>query len=166
MVETYANFFIASAGASAAFSGLLFVAIVVVNTEELDVRTRARVQALSGSAYAHLIDAFVVAMVSLTGDATGFAIANAVMALFGLLVMSQLLPPVIRAGNFARHAPHRTSNIVLPVVSICVYLLQMGFGITILARLPSTDFVRLLVLLNLGLYAGALARAWEITKRS
>jgi hypothetical protein len=162
--ETYTNFFIASAGASAAFIGLLFVAITVVNLEESDQRSRARVSALAGSAFALLLDAFFVAIISLTGDARSFAIANVAMAMVGLLVTQRLLPAVIRAGNFARGVPHRWRNIALPVASISVYLLQVALGIALFLRFPSTDLLRPLVLLALGLYAGALARAWEITR--
>jgi hypothetical protein len=132
----------------------LFVAITVVNLERSDTRTKARITALAGSSFALLVDAFFVAII---------AIANVVMALFGLFVTSQLLPAVIRAGNFARDAPHRYRSIALPMASITTYLLQIGFG-TVVALVPSNAvLVHLLVLIALGLYAGALARAWEIT---
>jgi hypothetical protein len=141
---------------------LLFVAITVVNLERSDTRTKARISALAGSAFALLVDAFFVAIIGLTVGVTIFAITNVAMALFGLIVTSQLLPAVIRAGNFAPEAPHRYRNIALPVASITVYFLQIGLGIVV-AFLPSnTALVRILVLLALGLYAGALARAWEI----
>ena len=162
MLDTFTNFFIASAGASAAFIGLLFVAITVVNLEKADARTSARINALAGSSFALLIDTFFVAVIGLALGVTSFAISNVVMALFGLFVTSQLLPAVIRAGNFGREAPHRYRNIALPVASITVYLSQIVFGIVVFVLPSSTVLVRVLVLLSLGLYAGALARAWEI----
>jgi hypothetical protein len=162
MFDIFTNFFIASAGASAAFIGLLFVAITVVNLEQSDARTRARIRALAGSSFASLVDAFFVAIIGLTVGVTGFAIANVVMAGVGLVVTGQLLPAAIRAGNFAREAPHRYRNIALPVASITVYLLQIAFGIVVSVVPSSPGLVRTLVLLALGLYVGALARAWEI----
>jgi hypothetical protein len=162
MFDIFTNFCIASAGASAAFIGLLFVAITVVNLEQSDARTRARIRALAGSSFASLVDAFFVAIIGLTVGVTGFAIANVVMAGVGLVVTGQLLPAAIRAGNFAREAPHRYRNIALPVASITVYLLQIAFGIVVSVVPSSPGLVRTLVLLALGLYVGALARAWEI----
>jgi hypothetical protein len=162
MFDIFTNFFIASAGASAAFIGLLFVAITVVNLEQSDARTRARIRALAGSSFASLVDAFFVAIIGLTVGVTGFAIANVVMAGVGLVVTGQLLPAAIRAGNFARKAPHRYRNIALAVASITVYLLQIAFGIVVSVVPSSPGLVRTLVLLALGLYVGALARAWEI----
>jgi hypothetical protein len=141
---------------------LLFVALAVVNLEKLDVRTTARIRALAGSAFALLVDAFFTAIIGLTVGITGFAIANIVMAGVGLLVTSQLLPASVRAGNFGRGAPGRYRNIGLPLASITVYLLQIGVG-TAVSLLPANSVLaRVLVLLALGLYAGALARAWEI----
>jgi hypothetical protein len=162
MLDIFTNFFIASAGASAAFIGLLFVAITVVNLETSDTRTKARISALAGSSFALLVDAFFVAIMGLTVGVTIFAVSNIVMAAVGLIVTSQLLPAAIRAGNFAPQAPHRYRNIALPVASITVYLLQIGCGIVVFFLPSNTALVRLLVLLALGLYAGALARAWEI----
>jgi hypothetical protein len=162
VLDHFANFFIASVGASAAFIGLLFVAITVVNLERVDTRTKARISALAGSAFTLLVDAFFVAIMGLTVGVTVFAVSNVIMAAIGLIVTSQLLPPVIRAGNFAREAPHRYRNIALPVASITVYLLQIGFGIVVSLLPSNTGLVRVLVLLALGLYASALARAWEI----
>jgi hypothetical protein len=162
-LDIFANFFIASASASAAFTGLLFVAITVVNLERSDTRTKARITALAGSSFALLVDAFFVAIIGLTVGVTIFAIANVVMALFGLFVTSQLLPAVIRAGNFARDAPHRYRNIALPMASITTYLLQIGFGAAVVFLPSNAVLVHLLVLIALGLYAGALSRAWEIT---
>jgi hypothetical protein len=66
MLDIFTNFFIASAGASAAFVGLLFVAITVVNLERSDTRTKARISALAGSSFALLVDAFFVAIIGLT----------------------------------------------------------------------------------------------------
>jgi hypothetical protein len=86
------------------------------------------------------------------------------MAIFGLVVTSQLLPDVIRIGNWARNSPVRTSNIVMPVTSILVYALQLVFAIGVLLLPDNSALLRLSVLVILGLYAGAVLRAWKITR--
>jgi hypothetical protein len=86
------------------------------------------------------------------------------MAVFGLFVTSQLLPEVIRAGNWARNSPVRTGNILMPITSILVYALQLVFAIGVLIAPNNSALLRLSVLVMLGLYAGAIARAWKITR--
>jgi hypothetical protein len=162
--DSYSNFFLASAGASAAFIGLLFVSLTITNVEETDQRAKTNREALAGSAFAQLLDAFFVSIGGLAGEVRVFAALGAGMAIFGLVVTSQLLPEVIRVGNWARNAPVRTSNILLPVTSILVYLLQLVFAIGVLLWPDNSALLRLSVLVMLGLYAGAVARAWKITR--
>jgi hypothetical protein len=164
VLDDYATFFAASSGASAAFIGLLFVALTIANQEDRDEQTRARRDALAGASFAQLLDAFFVSIVSLTGDTHVFAGASVVMAGVGLWATSQLLPRVIRTGNWSRAAPHRKRNIALPVVSILVYVLQLGTAAALLVVPHSSVLQRIAVLMMLGLYAGALARSWEITQ--
>ncbi|HET6869579.1 MAG TPA: hypothetical protein VFH80_26945 [Solirubrobacteraceae bacterium] len=63
----YGNFFIASAGASAAILGLLVVAVSVVNADDADPTTRELRTVLAGSAFVVLVDTFFVSIVALTG---------------------------------------------------------------------------------------------------
>jgi hypothetical protein len=67
VVGHYENFFIASAGASAAILGLLVVAVSVVNADDADSTTRELRTVLAGSAYVVLVDIFFVSMVALLG---------------------------------------------------------------------------------------------------
>jgi hypothetical protein len=68
----YANFFIASAGASAAILGLLVVAVSVVNADDGNPATRERRTVLAGTAFIALSDIFIVSIVALTGGAVVF----------------------------------------------------------------------------------------------
>ncbi len=164
VLDRYSNFFLASAGASAAFIGLLFVSLTIADTGEQDPRARANRDALAGSAFAQLINAFFVSMGGLTDEVRIFAGLGAAMAVFGLWTTSRLLPGVIRAGNWARTSPVRTTNIAFPVASIVVYVLQLAFAIGLLIYPDSSALLRLSVVVLLGLYAGAVARAWKITR--
>jgi hypothetical protein len=164
VLDDYSNFFIASAGASAAFIGLLFVSLTIADTGERDERARTNRDALAGSAFAQLLDAFFVSIGGLADEVRVFAGLGVGMAVFGLWTTSRLLPGVIRAGNWARNAPVRTSNIVLPIASIVVYVLQLVFAIGVLFYPDNSALLRLSVIVLLGLYAGAVARAWKITR--
>jgi len=164
VLDSYANFFIASAGASAAFIGLLFVALTIAAAEERDERAKANRDALAGSSFTQLLDAFFVSLGGLAGEVHIFALLGAGMAIVGLSITSRLLPGVIRAGNWARNSPVRTSNILMPVTSIVVYVLQFVFAMGLLFFPDNSALFRLSVLVLLGLYAGAIARAWKITR--
>ena len=56
----YENFFITSAGASAAILGLLVVAVSVVNADDANPTTRELRTVLAGSAFVALVDIFLV----------------------------------------------------------------------------------------------------------
>ena len=56
VVAPYEDFFIASAGASAAILGLLVVAIAVVNADDGNLTTRELRTVLAGSAFVALVD--------------------------------------------------------------------------------------------------------------
>ena len=164
MLDQYSNFFLASAGASAAFIGLLFVSLTIADAGTNDQRARTNRDALAGSAFAQLLDAFFVSIGGLADEVRIYAGLGAGMAIFGLWTTSRLLPGVIRAGNWARNSPVRTSNIALPVTSIVVYVLQLAVAIGVLFFPDNSALLRLSVLVILGLYGGAVARAWKITR--
>jgi hypothetical protein len=164
VLDDYSNYFVASTGASAALIGLLFVSLTIADAATSDERARTNRDALAGSAFAQLLDAFFVSLGGLAGEARVFAGIAAGMAVFGLFVTSQLLPEVIRAGNWARNSPVRTGNILMPITSIIVYALQLVFAIGVLLAPNNSALLRLSVLVMLGLYAGAIARAWKITR--
>jgi hypothetical protein len=164
ILDQYSNLFVASAGSAAAFIGLLFVALTIANQSQTSSEIMTRRQSLSASAFALLIDAFVVSIAGLAGDLNAFVAAMFLVATFGLLVTGRHLPRAIRAGNWQRGSFGRTANFVLPMTSIPTYLAQVGLGSWLLADSNNADVLRASVLLILALYAGALGRAWEVTK--
>jgi hypothetical protein len=159
----YEMFFAASAGASAAILGLLVVAVSVVNADDEDAQTRERRTALAGSAFLALVDAFFVSIVALTGGAAVFGTSSLVMAMVGLLASSNLIGRAKRAGNFSRGFPTRRLNITFAVISAGGYSIQLGLAIALLADTQSSALQRALVLVIVGLFGSALARAWEVT---
>ena len=159
----YENFFIASAGASAAILGLLVVAVSVVNANDENPTTRELRTVLAGSAFAALVDIFVVSIVALTGGSVVFAVSSLVMAAVGLLATRNLIPRAGRAGNFSRGVPARRLNIAFASISVGGYTVQLGLAVALLANTQSAALQRALVLVIVALYCSALGRAWEVT---
>ena len=164
MTDNYTNFFMASSGASTAFIGLLFVGMSIVNTDDSNYATRERRIVLAGSAFLALIDIFFVSVISFAGGIKTLGAANLLMAVVGLVATGRLIPRAARAGNFARDWPTRRLNLVFAGGSITLYTLQFVVAFVLLLNSQhSANIIRLSLLILIGLYASALARAWEIT---
>ena len=163
MVGRYENFFIASAGASAAILGLLVVAVSVVNADDADPRTRELRTVLAGSAFVVLVDIFFVSIVSLTGGSVWFGLSSIAMAIVGLVATRRLIPRAKRAGNFSRSSRTRNLNIAFAAMSVVGYSAQLGLGLALLTNTQSPPLQRALVLVIVALYGSALGRTWEVT---
>jgi hypothetical protein len=163
MIGNYTDFLIASTGASAAFIGLLFVGMSIVNSDDSNYATRERRSVLAGTSFLALVDVFFVSIVSLAGGARTFAVANLLVATIGLFATIRLVRRAFRAGNFARNFATRRLNLVFASVSVSLYTLQLVLAIALLNSQHSTNLVRLSLLAIVGLYGSALARTWEIT---
>lgn len=159
----YANFFIASAGASAAILGLLVVAVSVVNADDGNPATRERRTVLAGTAFIALSDIFIVSIVPLTGGAVDFGLASLIMAIVGLLSCRRLIARANRAGNFSLKFETGRLNIVFASISVAGYSVQLALAAALLADLRSTGLQHALVLVIVALYGSALGRTWEVT---
>jgi hypothetical protein len=163
VVGHYENFFITSAGASAAILGLLVVAVSVVNADDADPTTRENRTVLAGSAFVALVDIFMVSIVPLTGGSVVFGLSSLVMAAVGLLATRRLIPRAKRAGNFSRNFRTRELNIAFASISVAGYLAQLGLAVALLANTQSAALLHALVLVIVVLYCSALGRAWQVT---
>ncbi len=163
MVGHYANFFIASAGASAAILGLLVVAVSVVNADDENPTTRENRTVLAGSAFVGLVDIFLVSIVALTGGSVAFGLSSLAMAAVGLLATRRLVPRARRAGNFSRDFRTRELNIAFASISVGGYSVQLGLAAALLANTRSAALQHALILVIVALYCSALGRAWEVT---
>jgi hypothetical protein len=162
-VGHYENFFITSAGASAAILGLLVVAVTVVNADDANPATRELRTVLAGSAFVALVDIFIVSIVALTGGSVVFGLSSLAMAIVGLLATRQLIPRAKRAGNFSRSSGTRTLNIAFATISTAAYSAQLGVAVALLLNTRSAALQRALVLIIVALYCSALGRAWVVT---
>jgi hypothetical protein len=163
VVGHYDNFFVASAGASAAILGLLVVAVSVVNADDADPTTRELRTVLAGSAFVVLVDIFFVSIVALTGGSAVFGVSSVAMAAIGLLATRRLIPRAKRAGNFSRGSRSRRLNLAFASISVVGYSVQLGLAVALLVNTQSAALQRALVLVIVVFYGSALGRAWEVT---
>jgi hypothetical protein len=163
VVGHYANFFIASAGASAAILGLLVVAVSVVNADDANPTTRELRTVLAGSAFVALVDIFLVSIVALTGGSVDLGVSSLALAAVGLLATRRLIPRAQRAGNFSRDSRTRGLNVAFATISVGSYSAQLGLAIALLADTHSARLQHALVLVIVALYCSALGRAWVVT---
>jgi hypothetical protein len=163
VVGHYENFFITSAGASAAILGLLVVAVTVVNADDANPTTRELRTVLAGSAFVALVDIFLVSIVALTGGSVVLGLSSLAMAAIGLLATRQLIPRAKRAGNFSRSSRTRNLNIAFAAISTGAYSAQLGLAVALLANTQSAALQRALFLVIVTFYGSALGRAWEVT---
>jgi hypothetical protein len=162
VITEYARFFGTAATAAAGFTGLLFVALSVVNRDEHRLETRERRTVLAGSAFLALADIFFVSLTGTFGGIRALAAASLVMAMVGALGTSRLMPRARRAGNFAPGFPKRRLNIAFAAVAAGVYATQLGLAIALLGDVHSRGLLRALVFVLVALFVSALARGWEV----
>jgi hypothetical protein len=163
VVGHYADFFVASAGASAAILGLLVVAVSVVNADDENPTTRENRTVLAGSAFVGLVDIFIVSIVALTGGSAVFALSSLAMATVGLLATRRLIPRAARAGNFSRSFRTRKLNIAFASVSVGGYSVQLGLAVALLTNTQNAALQHALILVIVALYCSALGRTWQVT---
>ena len=157
MFHEYTGFFAASAGAAAAFIGLLFVALSFIDGEDADTKDRTWRRIMASSSFSQLTNVFFVSMVGLTPDARNVAIAGVVMSALGLLISLKLLPQTLDTPKTGQARPS-----VLGLFAVGAYVIEFVACVYLLHSPNDPNALRLLVLTLFMLYAGALARAWEI----
>jgi hypothetical protein len=162
VLDEYVRFYAASTTASAAFAGLLLIALSVVNLDESQHVTRERRTVLAAGAFLALADIFFVSLVSSLGGTRVLATTSLIMALVGLLGTSRLLPRAIRAGNFARDFPKRNSNLAFVAVAVSIYSIQLILALALLLNSHSAGLTRATAFVIVALFVSALGRAWDV----
>jgi hypothetical protein len=158
MFDAYRGFFAASAGASAAFIGLLFVALSFIQTEQVQEATRAWRRIIANSSFSQLVNVFFVSMAGLLPDPHSFALLCCVMGVLGLVAAFRLLPQTM-----AREKTGRSTPTVLGLLATGMYLAELAIGLKLLHDPNNQTMLSYVILAVFILYGGALARAWEIT---
>lgn len=158
MIEAYRGFFGASAGASAAFIGLLFVALSFIDSEKMSEKVKNWRRIMANSSFAQLVNVFFVSIAALLPDPRNFALIGCLMAGLGLVVSIRLLPQTVNQERTGRSTPT-----ILGLVATSVYVLELITAAGLLHSPNNQKMLDYFIVAIIFLYAGALARAWEIT---
>jgi hypothetical protein len=154
----FQSFFIASAGAAAALAGLLFVAASLAPEQSVTRRAPVERQAVAGSAFTALINAFFISLAALVPHynfGTFIVPISAVSLVTSLFQAWSLLRPRKGWASFLR-------RVIMVVVSLGLYVLQLRQGIGLIAEPAQVGFVYGMLFLLMGTFALGLIRAWEL----
>lgn len=157
----YANFFVASTGASAALMGLLFVSITIAPERVFGEMALPGHRALALSSFTALANAFFISLSGLVPNvpfglfviiASGIALSQSLLLLGGLRSWQE-------QGRLFR-------GITLFVAAVAIYSGELAIGIELYINSPNASsnpgLVTGLLQLLLGVFAMGLARAWEL----
>jgi len=154
----FVNFFIASASAGAALVGLLFVAVSLAPEQTVTPRAPMERQAVTGSAFTALINAFFISLFTLIPH---FNIGSAIVPFSSL----SLLTSLIQAWHLLRLRKGWQSLLrraFLVVLSVGLYGLELLNGFQLLTAPSQVGIVYGLVSCLIGAFALGLIRAWEL----
>jgi hypothetical protein len=157
MIESYTNFFIASTEASAAFIGLLFVAVSFIDRDDNRNPNHKWQRTVANSSFAQLVNVFFVSLVGLLPHTQALPLAGIITAVLGLLLSFKMLIPTLK------QTPDRHGLTLLGFIAPCAYLLELITSFILLRNSNNDTLMSYLILAIVILYVGALARAWEIT---
>jgi hypothetical protein len=157
MPAEFETFFLASAGASAALIGLLFVAVSIAPERVFGGQADAVRQAQALSAFTALANVFFISMASLI-PTIHIGIVVTIVAIPAALQTLALLALVRhwRAEGIVNR------GLVLFLGSALIYALELMLGIQLWISPRNTGALAGLLELLLGAYAIGLGRAWEL----
>ncbi|HEX6553120.1 MAG TPA: hypothetical protein VF026_10190 [Ktedonobacteraceae bacterium] len=154
----FANFFIACASAGAALVGLLFVAVSIAPEQTVTRRAPVERQAIAGTAFTALINAFFISLVALIPHVN-----------FGLLIVPFislfLVSSLIQAWQLLRLRKGWLSFLrrsFLVLLSFVLYGFELVNALQLINDPSQVGFIYSLVFLLLMAFALGLIRAWEL----
>ncbi|MDA8332289.1 MAG: hypothetical protein M0027_14035 [Candidatus Dormibacteraeota bacterium] len=142
-------YFQAIVGAAAGLIGLLFVAVSLRPDSVFGSKASARGEALAGSAFTGLVNAFFVSLVALMPNTDVGAVA-VVMALLGLW------HTVRERRGFSKNM----LNVISLLLILAALLYQVDVGAVLIASPKAPGAVGTLAVLLLLSLAASLSRAW------
>jgi hypothetical protein len=164
---SFETFFLATAGAGAAFVGLLFIAISISPQRTFDPHAIAGVQhqRLAEATLLTLFNGFAVSCVALIPDVNIGWIAL-VLGGAGGLIAAQFVEFLARAHQHVvtRRLPwlHRLRVVSLSIVATLLYAIEALLGLQLIARPHDEDGVRWLAAIVIIIYTLGMLRAWTL----
>jgi hypothetical protein len=154
----FTNFFIASAGAGAALVGLLFVAVSLAPEQIVTRRAPVERQAVAGSAFTALINAFFLSIVALVPH---FYYGSLVVP-FSVLCLATSLMQAWHLLRRRKSWPSLLRRTFLVLLGVGLYSLELVNGVQLLNNPSQPAIVFELVWCVIGAFGIGLTRAWEL----
>jgi len=154
----FANFFIASASAGAALVGLLFVAVSIAPEQLVTRRAPMERQAVAGSAFTALMNAFFISLVALIPH---FNIGFIIVPFISVCLVTTLIQAwqLLRLRKGWLSLLRRTFLVLL---SVALYGLELVNALQLSIDPSQVGAVYGLVFLLWSAFAIGLIRAWEL----
>jgi hypothetical protein len=157
--QAFHDYFVASTGAGAALMGLLFVAVSIAPEHTVMNGVPIERQATAASAFTALLNAFFLSLIALLPQ-TNVSLAAVVLSLTGMV------NHFVLAWSLFKHAKRSWLNMGRGAAFVLAGLFLYGFELYIaiqLLRAPTNSgLISALAVLLIGIYALALARAWQL----
>jgi hypothetical protein len=154
----FLNFFVAGTSAGAALVGLLFVAVSIAPEQMVTRRAPIERQAVAGSAFTALMNAFFISLVALIPHVN----FGTFVVPFSLL---SLLTSLVQAWHLLRQRKSRMSFLrraFLVFFGLAVYGLELVYAVSLIISPAQIGYVYNMIFLLLGVFALGLVRAWEL----
>lgn len=154
----FANFFIACASAGGALVGLLFVAVSIAPEQIVTRSAPIERQAVAGSAFTALVNAFFISLVALIPR---FNISLIIVPFSTLCLVTSL----IQAWQLFRGLKSWQSLLrraFLILLSVAIYGLELVNAVQFLNDPSQVGYVYALISCLLGAFGLGLIRAWEL----
>lgn len=154
----FLSFFIASTSAAAALVGLLFVAVALAPEQNVTRRAPVERQAVAGSAFTALANAFLI---SLTGLIPRVNFGAFIVPISSISLVTSLIQAwaLLRLHKGWLSTFRRASLVCL---SLALYGTELWNGTGLLTRPTQIGFVYGMLFVLLAVIAFGLARAWEL----
>jgi hypothetical protein len=154
----FQTFFLASAGASAALIGLLFVGVSIAPARVFGAQADPRRQAQAISAFSALANVFFISMASLIPR----ILLGVVVTIVAAVSTLQLLGLLVRVPQRISTAIEALRGAVLFLASAAIYGTELFLGIVLWNRSGDVGALTGLLEILLGAYAIGLGRAWQL----
>lgn len=163
---SFANYFMAMAGAGGALIGLLFVAISINPERTAGRAAYAEPQAVAASAFTALANGFFISAAGLLPGQGVIGPTAAVLASASLLNSTLLavraMPPMFRRARRTRRWRGTLAMAAMILISAFVYGDELVNAIALLRDPAGTGAIFVLATLVLVVYGIALVRSWEL----
>lgn len=155
--DALTNFFIASAGTSAALLGLLFVSVSISPEEKISTNAAVEKRIGASAALVSLTNAFIISLVALIPGTFGIFVLISSALTFAITLQdgTELLRTHEGASTLAR-------RLTLTLLSLFAYIAEGFSAVRLISNPRDSSPAYALAILLVIVYAISIVRAWEL----